>query len=544
MNRWTGVLATMTIAVACGGSIDRPEVANGTGHRAARNAIAEANGAEQGCAYTAWSTPINMGAPINSAFNDSHAALTKDELSLYITSTRVSQSAADEDIFVSHRSGLDAPWGTPVRLGPNVNTVGFNDSAPNITPDGHFMYFHSPRPGGCGAADLYVSHRVDTTDDFGWDAAVNLGCVVNSGRAENAPLFFAAGGIDYLYFSSVNPPGGPGGADIMLSTRLTGGDGFGPPVVVKELSSLLGDTRTAIRMSDGLELFVSSNRAGTAGNQDLWVSTRPDLATPWTAPVNMGPTFNTTFDDGAPAVNFDATAMIFYSDRPGGVGMRDLYLSTRSLFCTPTARCHDVSVPADGACQGSASINAGSIDNDDDNDTDCTQSPAGPYALGATQVTLTCTDRASQQTSSCSGIVTVVDTTPPVVTPNPVDAGGFIASLWPPNHTFHTVSFNDCISAAIDQCDGPNVTRRIVGVSSDEPAKANVDVVIADDGASVQLRAEREGSGDGRVYTMFAVVGDDDGNATRVSCKVAVPLDQSGAPAIDSSAAYCVGRCN
>jgi len=90
------------------------------------------------------------------------------------------------------------------------------------------------------------------------------------------------------------------------------------------------------------------------------------------------------------------------------------------------------------------------------------------------------------------------------------------------------------------------VTRRIVGVSSDEPPKnpGNVDIVIADDGASVQLRAERNGSSDGRVYTMFAVAADDNGNATRVSCKVAVALDQSGAPAVDSGAVYCLGVCN
>src|SRR5207248_2969973 len=137
MNRCTGILATMAIAVACGGSIDRPEVANaGVGHREGRNAMAETSAADQGCVYTSWSAPINMGSAINSAFNDSHAALTKDELSLYITSTRVSQNAADEDIFVSQRSSLDAAWGTPVRLGPNVNTVCLNDSAPNITPFG------------------------------------------------------------------------------------------------------------------------------------------------------------------------------------------------------------------------------------------------------------------------------------------------------------------------------------------------------------------------------------------------------------------------
>jgi hypothetical protein len=62
------------------------------------------------------------------------------------------------------------------------------------------------------------------------------------------------------------------------------------------------------------------------------------------------------------------------------------------------------------------------------------------------------------------------------------------------------------------------------------------------DGQAVQLRAERDGSGDGRVYTIFADVTDDDGNTTEVACKVQVPHDQSGAPAVDSGAVSCVGQ--
>src|SRR5437773_1822673 len=94
--------------------------------------------------------------------------ITNDGLSLYITTTRFSQNANDEDIGVAHRSNLTAPWSASVRLGPNVNTVGFNDAVPTISEDGLDLYFHSPRPGGCGAADIYVSHRDDPSDDFGW----------------------------------------------------------------------------------------------------------------------------------------------------------------------------------------------------------------------------------------------------------------------------------------------------------------------------------------------------------------------------------------
>src|SRR6516225_3749290 len=80
------------------------------------------------CVYTPWSDPVNMGPEVNSPYNDSHSWITKNGLSLYITTTRFSMNVNDEDIAVSQRRSLSDPWGTPVRLGPNVNTVGFNDA--------------------------------------------------------------------------------------------------------------------------------------------------------------------------------------------------------------------------------------------------------------------------------------------------------------------------------------------------------------------------------------------------------------------------------
>jgi hypothetical protein len=82
-------------------------------------------------------------------------------------------------------------------------------------------------------------------------------------------------------------------------------------------------------------------------------------------------------------------------------------------------------------------------------------------------------------------------------------------------------------------------------VTSDElvetHGKKGEDMVIVD-AQTVQLRAERDGSGDGRVYTIFANVTDDDGNTTQIACKVQVPYDQSGVPAVDSGAVSCVGE--
>jgi hypothetical protein len=285
--------------------------------------------------FSEWSEPVNMGEPINSPDNDSHSWITTDELSLYITTTRFSQVLNDEDIAVSHRSSLDDPWSEPIRLGPNINTVGYNDSVPSLSEDGLTLYFHSPRPGGCGAADLYVSHRADPTDDCAWEPAVNLGCVVNSTGPDNGPDFFQAEGTDYLYYLQTNPPGGVGTMpNIVLSTRPTGTGDFdwGSPIPVNDLNSEYLQGRMSIRRTDGLEILFTSLRPGLIGTADIWVSTRESLWSPWSEPANLGPPINIPdYDDAAPNLSFDGTTMYFYSTRPGGFGGRDLYTSTRCL---------------------------------------------------------------------------------------------------------------------------------------------------------------------------------------------------------------------
>ena len=281
--------------------------------------------------WSAWSPPQNLGPTINSSSLEQHPAISKDGLSLYFGSNRAG-GMGGVDIYVSHRSSLDAPWGTPVNLGPNINSAG-NESAPTFSLDGHKMYFHSNGRGGCGGADLFVSRRHDKRDDFGWEPAENLGCVVNSSSDDNGPTIFEddATGITTLYFTSTRP-GGLGDYDVYASTRVGDEGEFGPAALVPELSGPFRDTRTAISR-DGLEMFLSSDskgRVGGIGSQDLWVSTRGTTLDRWSTPVNLGPTVNSPAFDGGPALSFDGTTLYFHSDRQGPSGNNDIWVTTRT----------------------------------------------------------------------------------------------------------------------------------------------------------------------------------------------------------------------
>jgi hypothetical protein len=76
-------------------------------------------------------------------------------------------------------------------------------------------------------------------------------------------------------------------------------------------------------------MFFTSNRPGGIGSGDLWVSIRETTLDAWMTPVNVGPSVNTTSFDGAPALSSDGETLLFYSNRPGGFGGNDLYMSTR-----------------------------------------------------------------------------------------------------------------------------------------------------------------------------------------------------------------------
>jgi hypothetical protein len=105
------------------------------------------------------------------------------------------------------------------------------------------------------------------------------------------------------------------------------------------------------------------------------------------------------------------------------------------------------------------------------------------------------------------------------------------------------------VTGAIDACEGPidlTTAAHITRITSDEPEDGNGDGNTCNDAMitgndTAQLRAERDGGSDGRVYTVYFYITDRQGNHTNSTCRVQVPHDQAGSAAVDSGAAYCVG---
>jgi len=285
--------------------------------------------------YSDWSAPVNLGAVVNSTSNDQGPAISKDGLSLYFSSGRPGGSGGS-DIWVARRDSLETHWDeksvTVQNLGPVVNTAA-DDSIPALSRDEHWLFFNSNRSGGSGDTDIWAVYRQHTHDDFGWQMPVlHLDGGVNSSFKDQGAGYFEndEGGAPLLFFGS-DRSGGPGMNDIyvcQLLQLLPDGVSCSPASLVAELSSPGDDLRPSVRF-DGLEVFFFSNRPGSLGN-DLWTATRETVFDFWSNVENLGPVVNSSANDIHPYIASDRRTLYFASNRTGGLGGQDLYVTTRT----------------------------------------------------------------------------------------------------------------------------------------------------------------------------------------------------------------------
>jgi hypothetical protein len=194
------------------------------------------------------------------------------------------------------------------------------------------------------------------------------------------------------------------------------------------------------------------------------------------------------------------------------------FVVARLLNQPPVARCKDAVIPAGAGCVATVApfdLDDGSFDPDGDPIT-LSVTPPGPLGPGTHPMVLTVTD--GQTSRSCAATLTVEDTTAPdigtLATDHPV--------LGPPNHSMVDVALS---YVATDNCGVPSC---LVGVSSNEPVNGTGDGDTAPDwevldAHHVQLRAERAGNGNGRLYSVAVTCSDQAANQSAQTVTVAVP---------------------
>jgi hypothetical protein len=216
-----------------------------------------------------WLAPTNLGSILNTSANDFAPAFSRDGHHMFFVSDR-SGGVGGLDIWRSFRADAadDFGWQTPVNLGGPINSA-FNDAAPGTLGggDNEVLFFTSNRPGGLGGPDIWTSARQED-GSFGTASPVTE---LNS-AAQDARAAVRRTGRELFLFS--NRPGSLGATDLWTSEREGRNDAWSAPVNLgPAVNSVFDDMQPAIT-HDGEALLFASNRPGGSGLLDIYLVTR------------------------------------------------------------------------------------------------------------------------------------------------------------------------------------------------------------------------------------------------------------------------------
>jgi outer membrane protein OmpA-like peptidoglycan-associated protein len=169
-----------------------------------------AEGANSGNIYsskqnaTGWSLPEKLGSEINSGYMESTASISADESVMYFASDRPG-GFGGKDIYKIERQN-DGTWGKPQNLGAEINTP-YDEDAPFIHPDKKTLFFTSNGHNSIGGNDIFKTSFQNNQ----WTKPENMGYPINTVFNDGYLVVTANG--KKAYFSS-DRPGGAGKQDI------------------------------------------------------------------------------------------------------------------------------------------------------------------------------------------------------------------------------------------------------------------------------------------------------------------------------------------
>ncbi len=152
---------------------------------------------------------------------------------------------------------------------------------------------------------------------------VNMGAALNAAGRDSEPTFGTDRRTMYFNCADRTPTGGN---DICTSTLVDGE--WTPAVIVPAPISTEYSEVEPLLSPDGNQLYIMSNRPGGLGSADIWVSEKVDGE--WTEPRNLGVPFNSPYADHCLYFTGpDWNIAYWTSTRPGGYGGNDIWMSER-----------------------------------------------------------------------------------------------------------------------------------------------------------------------------------------------------------------------
>lgn len=214
-----------------------------------------------------WSTPTSLPEPLNTKANEGLSFVTKKGDMMFFTRCEVeSKKVTNNQIWYATKKGT--AWGEPTKVEFCLDTIKY--ASPCISGDAQTLYFCSNLPGGQGDNDLWYSKYDKKTKK--WGAPVNMGSTINTPGNEQYPFIHEDG---TLYFASTGHLG-MGGLDIYKAEK-KGDDQWGNVTNMKYPINSAGDDFGIIFEGKKERGYLSSNREGTKGADDIWSFVLPPL---------------------------------------------------------------------------------------------------------------------------------------------------------------------------------------------------------------------------------------------------------------------------
>jgi hypothetical protein len=250
------------------------------------------------------------------------------------TSTATTPSETSAAASSSESGESDTTGGDPPQIGPFAPPVAldvlnslWNDDDPTVRLDYLEIYFVSDRPGGYGGRDIWRATRLDAASP--WDMPVVV-AELNTAYADSGPELSSDG---LRLFMASDRLGGAGGNDIYVAVRTTLAQQWQAPVHIGELATPFSESSPTVS-PDLLEMFYCA----TVATGVIQRSTRASDAMPWLAGAPVFELDDPLADDCSPFRMTDGVRVAFSSNRLGGLGAGDLFVSSRAggVFAAPT----------------------------------------------------------------------------------------------------------------------------------------------------------------------------------------------------------------
>ncbi len=206
-------------------------------------------------------------------------------------------------------------------LGEEINSEE-NDYAPVLSSDGNKLIFTSRRAGGVGILKdvdnkYFEDLWISTFDGEKWTTPQNMGPKINS-ETHESNLCLSPNNEDLYIYKTENA------GDIFLAKKVY--DEWEEPKSLGEPINTQYKEVSAFETTDGNKLFISSDRPGGIGITDIYVSQRNEEGQ-WGEPVNLGDQINTEYDEEGPFFVSESNTLYFSSKGHNGMGGYDLYRS-------------------------------------------------------------------------------------------------------------------------------------------------------------------------------------------------------------------------